>query len=295
MQESLRGGMGAAPPAAAKTGAGPNHAAAGQYKTGAGSYHVKLEAFEGPFDLLFHLIEKNKIDIYDIPISSLADQYMDYILSMQEMDLEVTGSFLVMASTLLHIKSRLMLPAPAAEGDGEGDPREDLVISIIEYKKYKDFTETLRGESRHWALAFYRPAKLWDASAELGAAWRAAADAAAAALEVADIDPDRLAQTYRALAEANRKKMAQDVGERVGKIVERDKAPVSNKIREIVRWLARKRGFLFQKAFPWRSGGSQDIISAFMAVLELSRQNRLRIRQKKLFGGIFVSRMENNG
>ena len=269
----------------------------------AASYHVRLDAFEGPFDLLFHLIEKNKIDIYDIPISVVADQYMDHIFSMQEMDLEVAGSFLVMASTLLHIKSRLMLPAPAADGDGERDPREELVVSIIEYKKYKDFTSTLRAAARRWALAFYRPAKLWDAAAALDEAGRRgfSAAASAAAADVADIDPDRLAQTYRALAEANRRKMAADVGERVGKIVERDRAPVSHKIRLIIGWLARRRGFLFQKAFQGRRrGGRHDTAAAFMAVLELSRQHRLRIRQKKLFGGIFVSRMEgadmdNNG
>ena len=282
-------------PASGAGGVGGSGGADEQSKPGPATYHVKLEAFEGPFDLLFHLIEKNKIDIYDIPISVVADQYMDYIFSMQEMDLEVAGSFLVMASTLLHIKSRLMLPSPAAEGGGEADPREELVISIIEYKKYKDFTATLRDAARRWALAFYRPAKLWDASLALGEASRAGfmpEAQAAPPLDVADIDPDRLAQTYRALVDANRKKMAQDIGERIDKIVERDKAPVSHKIREIIKWLARKRGFLFQKAYRGRRGGRHDIVAAFMAILELSRQNRLWIRQKKMFGCIFVARKE---
>ncbi|MDR1060676.1 MAG: segregation/condensation protein A, partial [Clostridiales bacterium] len=116
------------------------------------AYKIKIDAFEGPFDLLFHLIEKNKIDIYDIPVSLIADQYMDHIFAMQEMDLDVASEFLVMASTLLHIKSRLMLPTPApAEGEGEdgADPREALVVSMIEYGKYKSLAAELKSNERY--------------------------------------------------------------------------------------------------------------------------------------------------
>ena len=105
---------------------------------------IKIQNFEGPFDLLFHLIEKNKINIYDIPINEITDQYMDYLFKMQELDMEVASEFLVMAATLLHIKSRLLLPNPRQDEKEEIDPREELVLKLVEYKRYKRFTEILK-------------------------------------------------------------------------------------------------------------------------------------------------------
>ena len=97
---------------------------------------IKVNAFEGPLDLLLHLIEKNKVDIYDIPISEITSQYLDYIRSMEEEDLDVLSDFLVMAATLLKIKAKMLLPVNEEEEE-EGDPREELVRRLIEYKIYK--------------------------------------------------------------------------------------------------------------------------------------------------------------
>ena len=97
---------------------------------------IKINAFEGPLDLLLHLIEKNKVDIYDIPISEITSQYLDYIRSMEEEDLDVMSDFLVMAATLLKIKAKMLLPVNEEEEE-EGDPREELVRRLIEYKIYK--------------------------------------------------------------------------------------------------------------------------------------------------------------
>ena len=98
---------------------------------------VKLEAFEGPLDLLLHLIEKNKIDIYDIPIVEITNQYMDYIRQMQREDLNVMSEFLVMAATLLDIKCRMLLPKEVTEDGEEEDPRQELVEQLLQYKMYK--------------------------------------------------------------------------------------------------------------------------------------------------------------
>ena len=101
-------------------------------------YKVKIENFEGPLDLLCHLVEKNKMNIYDIPISEITDQYVEYINSMQEMNLEITGDFLIMASNLLYIKSKLLLPVEKKEDEeSEEDLKEELIARIIEYKKNK--------------------------------------------------------------------------------------------------------------------------------------------------------------
>ena len=110
-------------------------------------YLVKLEVFEGPFDLLLSLIERAEIDILDIPIAQLADDYLDYLHQMQEHDLAVSGEFLVMATTLLQIKARMLLPKPPAidgEEYDEEDPREDLVARLLEYKFYKEVANLLQ-------------------------------------------------------------------------------------------------------------------------------------------------------
>ena len=118
---------------------------------------IKIENFEGPFDLLFHLIEKNKMNIYDIPINDITDQYMDYLYGMKELDMEVASEFLLMAATLLHIKSKLLLPSKKdKEEEAEVDPREELILKLIEYKKYKEFAESLRKREAQWEGAVYK-------------------------------------------------------------------------------------------------------------------------------------------
>ena len=106
---------------------------------------VKLEVFEGPLDLLLHLIEKNKIDIYDIPIAEITDQYMEYINQMKTADLDIMSDFLLVAAQLINIKSRMLLPKEEKENGEEIDPREDLVNRLLEYKMYKYSAELLRG------------------------------------------------------------------------------------------------------------------------------------------------------
>jgi len=110
------------------------------------TYQVKLEMFEGPLDLLLHLIREHQLDILDIPIAEITEEYLRYLALMQELDLDVAGEFLLMAATLIHIKSKMLLPPEeAAEGeeDEEGDPRAELVDRLLEYKKYKEAAQTL--------------------------------------------------------------------------------------------------------------------------------------------------------
>ena len=115
---------------------------------------IKIQNFEGPFDLLFHLIEENKVNIYDIPINIITDQYMEYLFAMQELDLEITSEFLVMASTLLHIKSKMLLPDKKENRQEEEDPREVLVLKLLEYRKYKEFSQVLRQREIEWSRLF---------------------------------------------------------------------------------------------------------------------------------------------
>ncbi|NMB38328.1 MAG: segregation/condensation protein A [Firmicutes bacterium] len=121
-------------------------------------YLVKLEIFEGPFDLLLNLIEKAEIDIFDIPIAQITEEYLDYLRKMQELDLVVSGDFLVMAATLLQIKAKMLLPAKPQtdEEEPEEDPREELVERLLEYKFYKEIAEILQTKSQQAAGVYPR-------------------------------------------------------------------------------------------------------------------------------------------
>ena len=121
------------------------------------SYSVKLEVFEGPFDLLYHLIEKNEVDIYDIPIADITRQYLEYLDELRFFDIEVASEFLVMAATLLHIKSRMLLPSQnAKDPEDEADPRQQLIERLIEYKKYKEVTGEFRKREEIFQRRLFR-------------------------------------------------------------------------------------------------------------------------------------------
>src|SRR3990170_523250 len=119
-------------------------------------YSIKLPAFEGPLDLLLHLIKENKIDIYDIPIAIITHQYLVYIEMMKELDLDIAGEFLLIAATLIHIKSRMLLPVEEVTGEEPEDPRFELVQRLIEYQAFKEASLALREREDEWSNIFYR-------------------------------------------------------------------------------------------------------------------------------------------
>ena len=124
------------------------------------SYRVRLEMFEGPLDLLLYLIQVNEIDIYDIPIAKITEEYLGCLARMQEFDLEVAGEFLVIAATLIHIKSKMLIPAEEAAGEEvpEEDPRKELVERLLDYKRFKEAAMTLEELESRQQLLFNRPA-----------------------------------------------------------------------------------------------------------------------------------------
>ncbi len=123
------------------------------------SYEVKLEVFEGPLDLLLHLIKKNEVNIYDIPISLITQQYLEYVDLMKDLNLEIAGEFLLMAATLTHIKSRMLLPREETAGEDEEveDPRAELIRKLLEYKSFKEVAEELGQREDTWRDIFYNP------------------------------------------------------------------------------------------------------------------------------------------
>lgn len=230
------------------------------------SYHVKLEIFEGPLDLLLHLIRKHELDIYDIPIAPITQQYLEYLELMKSLDMEIAGDFLVMASTLTHIKSRMLLPKPEnAEADEDGvDPRAELVRRLLEYKRFKDAAASLEQREYDWSRVFTREA---EATPELPP----------------DDQPllfdfhlfDLLAALKDVLARVP------DAGIEITP----EAVSITEKISFILSRLEAVDSLLFSDLFD-ASTTKAHVIATFMALLELIKNRIVRAVQVEHFGAI---------
>ncbi len=232
-------------------------------------YNIKLEAFEGPLALLMHLIEKSQIDIYNIPIAKVTEQYLDYLKTMEEFNIEVASEFLVMAATLLQIKSRMLLPRPVvteATAD-EIDPRQELVERLIEYRKYKQIAQLLNqlGDERD-KYTFRLPqefAKQFPLPEGLCL--------------------DDLLKAFAALWESTVPDFA---------VIAPEQVSVKDKMRDIMTLLRSNNGSLeFHKTII-RTGSRSEFIAAFLALLELIRLKQIVIYQEKQFSPICLSLKE---
>jgi segregation and condensation protein A len=238
------------------------------------AYTIKIQNFEGPFDLLFHLIEKNQINIYDIPINEITDQYMEYLFAMQELNLEVASEFLLMAATLLHIKSRMLLPDRKEKNEEALDPREELIYRLVEYKKYKKFAEVLKVEEKNWEKVFYKLPEAMEFEFEE---------------EVLELQPLELKRAYKDIIERNRKKI-NNTSSKMSQIIQHEKVSLKSKIREIIRTLINRPFFRFSELFSQGARSKTEIVTGFLGILELSKQKRVNLKQSKQFSDIFVHR-----
>lgn len=238
-------------------------------------YKVKLEVFEGPLDLLLYLIKKEEVDIYDIPIERITNQYMEYLSLMKLLNLEVAGEFLVMAATLMYIKSRMLLPADQqvtdAEGDEGEDPRWELIRQLVEYKKFKDAALHLGKREEEQSNIFYRQSP--DPGVE--------ADAEVPLAEVGIFD---LINAFNQVL-----KRASD-REDFREIVE-EKFTVSDKIEEILYTTRERPQVVFSELFAQASSRAEVVVT-FLALLELIRLKRLRVQQQQAFEEIHIIRIQ---
>ena len=234
-------------------------------------YKVKLEVFEGPLDLLLYLIKKEEVDIYDIPIERITNQYMEYLSLMKLLNLEVAGEFLVMAATLMYIKSRMLLPVDQqvtdAEGDEGEDPRWELIRQLVEYKKFKDAALQLGRREEEQANIFSRQ------SPETGLE----PDQSVSLAEVSIFD---LINAFNQIL-----KRASD-REDFREIVE-ERFTVSDKIEEILYTMRDRATVAFRELFEAASSRAEVVVT-FLALLELIRLKRLRVRQDEAFGEINI-------
>jgi segregation and condensation protein A len=238
----------------------------------------KLEAFEGPLDLLLHLIDKNELDIYNIPVKDITDQYLEYVQAMHELELEVTSEFLVMAATLLSIKSKMLLPKPPVieyddslyDLDNELDPRAELVQKLIEYRKYKSIADLLRDKEVERSLVYTREPE------DLSPFLPVVQENPVLGLDVTDL----LIAFQRTL----RKMVSRNT---VSKI-RRDEISVKDRMKEIVHLLGEKSGrLLFSKLFDYEMT-REEIVVTFLALLELMKMKKVVCYQHSLFEDIVI-------
>jgi segregation and condensation protein A len=231
------------------------------------SYRVKLEIFEGPLDLLLYLIKKDEIDIYDIPIARITEQYLAYLELMQELDISVAGDFLVMASTLIYIKSKMLLP-PEPKGDGEEDlsedPRAELVERLLEYQKFKSAAQMLYSRGEIESACYTR-----------------------GQIETDNSNPEVSATVFdllRVFREALKRAEAQIEME-----IARDEMTIAEKLSQIQSMLDERERINVRELFEM-SRSRRELIITFLALLELVKGWKIYLIQSELFGDIYASR-----
>lgn len=239
---------------------------------------VKLEAFEGPLDLLLHLIEKNKIDIYDIPIALITEQYMEYLNEMEKQDLDNMSEFLVMAATLLKIKSRMLLPQEVTEDEEMEDPRQELVERLLEYKMYKYASLELKDRHLDADKMFFKkntlPPEVADFKEEVP-------------LEelLSDLTLSKLNDIFRSVMKKQVDKI-DPVRSKFGKI-EKEEVNFSEKMFYVQTYGLENKKFSFRKLLEAQPD-KMDIIVTFLCILELMKMGRVSIVQEEIFDDIMI-------
>ena len=243
---------------------------------------VKLQAFEGPLDLLLHLIDRNKVNIYDIPVSLITQQYMEYIEAMTEakMQMDTMSEFLVMAATLLDIKSRMLLPAEKDEEGDEIDPREELVRQLLEYKTYKYMSQELRDREAYAEGVYYRRQSIPGEVRQYRE----------------KVDPDKvldeagvtLPGLYRIFQEVmkRREDLRDPIRSNFGRI-EKEQIDTGETMQFVERYIMNRRHCTFRKLLMLRSGRMYTVVT-FLTILELMKRGHIYVVQDENFGEIEI-------
>ena len=235
-------------------------------------YELRLDNFEGPLDLLCYLIDKNKMDIYQIEISKIADQYIEYLKEQENLNLEIASEFLVMASTLILIKSKGLLPK---ENEDEAElTEEELLNRIIEYKKYKEISKLFKERISSYSKRFHKfPETMELPKQELQIKYTI----------------ESVINTYKELMEKEENKKNENA-KNIEKIAIHDVYSVADKVKDIFRELMKKPKFVFGKLFSLKEKPKAEVVTAFSGVLELSRRNKINTIQEELFGDIIIAK-----
>ena len=242
----------------------------------------KLQVFEGPLDLLLHLIEKNKIDIYDIPIVEITDQYLEYVNQMPKEDLDMASEFLLMAATLIDIKSRMLLPKEVDEEGNEIDPRAELVEKLIEYKMYKHAAQELRdmqvyaGKSLYKEETLPKEVKKYRQPVDLDKLLK-------------DVDLSKLNEIFQMVLKRQVDKI-DPVRSKFGKI-EMEEVSLPEKIDFVSHTIKTKKKCSFKQLLETASSKIEVVVS-FLAILELIKVGEIEVTQENTFDDIYITSIE---
>ena len=235
-------------------------------------YAIKIDNFEGPLDLLCHLIDKNKMDIYDIKINEIADQYIEYLNQMEEMNLDIASEFLIMASTLIYLKSKSLLPKQ--DEVEEELTEEELIQRIIEYKKYKEIIKKLRVNYEENSKSFFKmPEQIELPKKQIEK----------------DYDKDLIPNLYKTLWDKNKEKINKNA-ENIQKIAITESYTVASKVKEMFKALIKNNKFVFNKLFSIEEHNKQEVVTAFSGLLEMSKRDKVNTKQEDLFEDIIVEK-----
>jgi len=240
---------------------------------------VKLEAFEGPLDLLLHLIDKNKVNIYDIPIVEITEQYMDYIRQMEHKNLDIMSEFLVMAATLINIKSKMLLPKEESEELEVIDPRQELVDRLLEYKMFKYISAQLKDKELDASRMTYKmstiPSEILDYKEDIDIDTL-----------LSDLTLSRLHTIFESIVKKQSDKI-DPIHSKFGRI-EREEINLSNKINQIQEYGLLHKTFGFRLLLEAQSS-KMEVIVTFLCILELMKIGRIEIAQENLFDDILIT------
>ena len=239
----------------------------------------KLQVFEGPLDLLLHLLDKNKVSIYDIPIVEITNQYMDYIRRMRENDLNIMSEFMVMAATLLDIKSRMLLPADDTEEEEGEDPRAELVQQLLEYKLYKCMAFELKDRQVDAARVFYKEPSI----PQEVAAYQPPVDTREL---VADLSLNQLNDIFKSVLKRQKDKI-DPIRSKFGEI-KKEEVSMEDKMTYLTDYAMNHRSFSFRQLLEKQSS-RLEIIVTFLAILELMKAGTIRITQEHTFDDIMIT------
>ena len=245
---------------------------------------VKLQVFEGPLDLLLHLIDVNKIDIYDIPIALITDQYLDYIHQMEDEDMDVMSEFLVMAATLLRIKSKMLLPIEEEAEEVAEDPRQELVERLLEYKMYKYAAGELRDMAMDAEKVLYKDTtmpkglKYVEPPVDLDAL-------------VGDMNLDKLHMIFKSVMKRQSDKI-DPIRSKYGKI-EQEEINQADKMNEIIEYTKTHKRFSFRQLLTKQKTRMNTIVT-FLSILELMKNGTIVISQEDLFDDILIDVVDKN-
>ena len=240
---------------------------------------VKLEVFEGPLDLLLHLIDKNKIDIYDIPIVVITEQYLDYIKNMKTDDMNIMSEFLVMAATLLDIKCRMLLPKEINEDGEEEDPRSELVQKLLEYKIYKYMSFELKDRLLDSEKLLFKRATLPKEVEN----YRHPVDYDDL---IQDLNLSKLHEIFKSIVKKQEDKI-DPIRSKFGKL-EKDEVNMDQKMSYVEQYILSNKRFSF-RALLEKQCGKMEVIVTFLVIFELMKVGKIHIQQDDIFEDIIIT------